>query len=128
MPVTLPDTGEVHSKISKDKFLTLIPAENDRLFYYLGAGEEGLKPLEYGPGSLGELIQSHLYHGGAFRCVGKETGNGCWDPIVVVKPRKAARYKNLVDVLDEMKISGVSKYAIADFSGADSTLWLASNP
>ena len=126
MVIELPDSKGGTAKINSEKMLTLIPAENNRLFYYWGLGEEGIHPLTYSPEGLRQLIRSHVNHEGISRCKGKEAQN-CWDPIIVIKARKQARYKNLMDVLDEMKISGVPKYAVADFSQNDSIIWLASN-
>ncbi|MFC3561517.1 ExbD/TolR family protein [Pedobacter jamesrossensis] len=34
--------------------------------------------------------------------------------IVIIKPMSTSTYKNLVDVIDEMKITGVKSYAITD--------------
>ena len=127
LAVVFPEPGENHTPVSKEKILTLIPAENDRLYYYRGMGEEGLIPVQYGSDGLRELIRKHLRHDGTIRCQGNET-QGCWDPIVVIKPRKKARYGNLVDVLDELKITGVTKYAVTDFSKEDSIIWHVSNP
>ncbi len=43
-------------------------------------------------------------------------------PIVVIKASDAAVYKNLVDVLDEMQITNISKYSIATITPADITM------
>ncbi len=40
-------------------------------------------------------------------------------PIVVIKPSEASSYENLVDVLDEMLICSISKYAIVDIDQED---------
>ena len=42
--------------------------------------------------------------------------NSCKDRdlVVVIKPNKEATYKNTVDMLDEMTINGVKRYAIVD--------------
>ena len=43
--------------------------------------------------------------------------------IVIIKPSKKSNYKNLVDILDEMAISGVETYAIVnDFSPEEKKL------
>ena len=41
-----------------------------------------------------------------------------------IKPMEKARYKNLVDVLDEMNITETSKYAIVDVDPRDEKLVL----
>jgi biopolymer transport protein ExbD len=34
--------------------------------------------------------------------------------IVIIKPSKNSNYGNLVDILDEMKITGIKSYSILD--------------
>jgi biopolymer transport protein ExbD len=41
------------------------------------------------------------------------------EPIVIIKAKKEARYKNVVDVIDEMAITGVKIYALVDITPAD---------
>lgn len=38
------------------------------------------------------------------------------DMIVIIKPSDKSNYKNLVDILDEMKITNVKQYAIVDIN------------
>jgi biopolymer transport protein ExbD len=38
------------------------------------------------------------------------------EPIVLIKPDAKSRYKNVVDILDEMKICDIKIYAIVDIS------------
>jgi biopolymer transport protein ExbD len=42
--------------------------------------------------------------------------------IVLIKPDSTARYKNLVDILDEMLITNVARYAIVDLSDSEKEL------
>ena len=39
--------------------------------------------------------------------------------VVLIKPTKEASYKNTVDVLDEMTINGVTRYAIVKPGNSD---------
>jgi biopolymer transport protein ExbD len=41
------------------------------------------------------------------------------DMMVIIKPMEGADYRTIVDVLDEMTINGVSRYAIVDPEAAD---------
>ena len=40
-------------------------------------------------------------------------------PVVVIKATGEATYKNMVDILDEMNICNLGKYAIVDITGYD---------
>ena len=46
----------------------------------------------------------------------------CTSPIVMIKASDDASYKNLIDVLDEMQICNISKYAIVDMTEGDTFL------
>lgn len=43
-------------------------------------------------------------------------------PIVLIKADKKAKYKNLVDIIDEMAITSIASYAIVDISPAELNL------
>ena len=40
-------------------------------------------------------------------------------PIVVIKPNDDCTYKNVIDILDEMAICNIGRYAIVDISPYD---------
>ncbi len=42
--------------------------------------------------------------------------------IVVIKPLDSSSYENLVDVLDEMQVCSIGKYAIVDAEAGDKYL------
>jgi hypothetical protein len=42
--------------------------------------------------------------------------------VVLIKPSNESRYNNLVDILDEMTISNVSRYALVDITPVDEQL------
>jgi hypothetical protein len=39
--------------------------------------------------------------------------------LVLIKPTDQSRYKNVVDILDEMSISDIKRYALVDVTPAD---------
>jgi hypothetical protein len=42
--------------------------------------------------------------------------------IVLIKPDEKAKYKNLVDILDEMLVCSIGRYAIVDLSDSEKEL------
>ncbi|MBY0426382.1 MAG: hypothetical protein K2Q22_12145, partial [Cytophagales bacterium] len=42
--------------------------------------------------------------------------------IVLIKPMERSRYKNMVDILDEMAITSQQRYSLVDISEADLAL------
>jgi hypothetical protein len=75
------------------------------------------KTLEYGKDGLRkELLEQK-------QAVFEYTGNKDKGMIVIIKPSKKSKYRNLVDVLDEMAIVGVPTYAIVnEFSPEETKL------
>jgi hypothetical protein len=56
--------------------------------------------------------------------LGLERANG-WDQkgvTVLIKPTDDSKYANLVDMLDEMKVTGIKSYAIVDITPEELTM------
>jgi biopolymer transport protein ExbD len=117
MDLSLPDkdpdsTKTVDTKVDENRTMTLILGENNKLTYYMGllaTPIAGPKDIAYGKdGIRRELLKRKKtvleYSAG----IGKPK-NGI---IVIIKPSKKSNYRNLVDILDEMAITGVETYAI----------------
>jgi len=117
MDLSLPDkdpdsTKTKDTKVDENRTMTLILGADNKLTYYMGLLETpiaGPKDIAYGKdGIRRELLKRKKsvleYSAG----LGKPK-NGI---IVIIKPSKKSNYRNLVDVLDEMAITGVETYAI----------------
>jgi biopolymer transport protein ExbD len=68
----------------------------------------GPKVIAYGKDGIRKVLLSNK------KSVIEYTGNKDKGIIVIIKPGKKSKYKNLVDILDEMAISGVETYAIVN--------------
>ncbi|MEZ4847925.1 MAG: hypothetical protein R3B93_04745 [Bacteroidia bacterium] len=105
--------------------MTLVLDDNDIVKYYVGITEPDVQEAYFDNDGVRKVIIGHLLYGqrelGQARCKGKNV-EGCWDPIFVIKPRNQSRYKNLVDLLDELAITEAPKYAIDKFTAQDSLL------
>lgn len=106
--------------VVEGKVMTLVLGADDQVHYWVGTDGESVQTVGFDGDGIRKVIVGHLNKEGN-RCRGKEV-HGCWDPMFVIKPYKSSRYKNLVDILDEMAINGVSKYALGDIEAADSVL------
>jgi hypothetical protein len=49
----------------------------------------------------------------------RSTGNPSKGLIAIIKPSEKSTYRNLVDILDEMEITGISTYYIVDIIKSD---------
>ncbi|PXY44858.1 ExbD/TolR family protein [Flavobacterium hydrophilum] len=115
MPLGLPDKDpkidEVPIKVDEKRTMTIMMGENNKLIYYMGLIDSpiaGPKDIAYGKDGIRKVLLSNK------KSVIEYTGNKDKGIIVIIKPGKKSKYKNLVDILDEMAISGVETYAIVN--------------
>lgn len=114
--------------ILESKIMTLILKDKDRVGYYVGITDPVYQETDYSREGIRKVLTDHLTPvEGQQRC---ETGTGarivknCWDPIFVIKPHSSSKYRNLVDVLDELSIVQAPKYAIDKFAFVDSLIMI----
>jgi biopolymer transport protein ExbD len=121
--------------------ITILPGKNDVVYYYFGAPKDGVDPevtkSDFSPTGLRKMLlernatvyqkvmelkkknEARQLADSTFK---KEAALARADqnsPMVIIKATDEASYKNLVDVLDEMQICNVGRYAIVDISPYD---------
>ena len=105
MPLNLPkdtDKPDEQNKLKESAAFTVMPAKNDKVYYY-----EGLDPSK---------IQASDWKTIRDAILDKKRRTDPNDFMVIIKPDKDATYKNTVDMLDEMKIDDVRRYALVDIT------------
>jgi len=105
MKLNLPkdtDKPDEQNKLKESAAFTVMPAKNDQVYYY-----EGLDPAKLQTGNWKTIRDAIL---------DKKRRTDPNDFMVIIKPDKDATYKNTVDMLDEMKIDDVKRYALVDIS------------
>jgi biopolymer transport protein ExbD len=107
MPVKT-DKEEDQSKLKASNALTLLLGENDKIYWYAG--------LPDAPTDPGVQITDFSASGVRRILLDRKSNRQL---TVLIKPMKEARYKNMVDVLDEMNITDTRKYAIVDVDPRD---------
>ena len=111
MKLILPKDEGPQQPIPESAALTLIPAKNNLIYYYQGRDYTKLQTTDFH--SIREIVLKK-----------KASTNPKWFE-VVLKPTKDANYKNVVDILDEMKIDAVPHYALVDITPMESSLALS---
>ena len=96
------DKPDEQNKLKESAALTVMPSKNDQVYYY-----EGLDPSK---------IQTATFKTIRDIILDKKRRTDPKDFMVILKPSKDATYKNTVDILDEMKIDDVRRYALVDLS------------
>jgi hypothetical protein len=115
MDVFMP-VGDVQEPVPQSRTMTICLGKNNRAMYYLGTAE---KPLitatltNYSSSGLRKAIFDTRKY------VQQTTGKSM---LVIIKPAESSIYENLVTTLDEMNITNVQQYAIADIAPKDISL------
>ncbi len=108
MKLNLPkdvEKPEDQNKLKESAAFTVMPSKANMVYYY-----EGLDPSK---------LQQTTFKGVRDIILDKKRRTDPKDFMVIIKPTKDATYKNTVDILDEMTIDAVKRYALVDISPAE---------
>ncbi|MEM6765779.1 MAG: biopolymer transporter ExbD [Bacteroidota bacterium] len=110
------DGEPARAEVLEERVLTLVLKRDNKISYYYGGEESDQDLTSFSPDGVRKLILDHVYARTRTQripiCVKQNSGAPCWDPVIVIKPMPDSRYQNLVDLLDELVITGAPKYAI----------------
>ena len=135
MPVKDKDADS--TKVKESTALTIILSEKDKIYYYFGITDPKVEVTNFSKDGIRKLLldknapqvqQINVLKGKfdkkeiteeEFK---KQSGKVKSNPdalMVLIKADDKAKYKNLIDILDEMQITNVGKYAIVDIQPAE---------
>lgn len=118
MKLYMPHDGEP-TPSAESKTITFLTGANSQLFYYYGeekdAGTENpITAISWSEKTgVGKIINEKQLQL-------DETKGGRNEMVVIIKPGKESTYKNVVDILDEMTIHQITRYAIVKPGEKDS--------
>lgn len=140
MPDKNKDKEDVETTVKASQAMTLILGENNRIYYYFGVEDIKIEVANFSAKGIrrilldenkkrnpnidsiaiykkqldaGKITESDYKHHSARI---KAYKNGL---IVLIKADDKAKYKNMVDILDEMLICNIGRYAIVDLSDVE---------
>jgi biopolymer transport protein ExbD len=146
MVITMPDKEQKdeppqnQSQISAFRTLNILLSADDKVFYYVGSDKKPLTPVvktdfskdgirkvlleknkdlftkifEYRDKRItGKLVVADTTAESAIKKFKREDKAG---PIVLIKADKTAKYKAIVNIIDEMAICNIASYAVVDIS------------
>lgn len=138
MPKDTKDTTQLN-KAKESGALTIMLGKNNSVFYYEGQLKpdgSNFKSANFSTirdeiiNKRNDVIKNHVHDENCPKIWADHNGdkNSCLDRdyVVVIKPDQDATYKNTVDILDEMTINGVKKYAMIDITPVEEQLVQAS--
>ncbi len=152
MPVKEDVKDEDRTKVPASQTLSILLTENDKIIWYIGVDNPEEPPQTViadfsasGPNSVHKMLleknktvldlvklvddsvraglipnkpEEIKKHKAAVKAAEKK------GLIVLIKPDEKAKYRNLVDILDEMLVTNVARYAIVDLSDSEKELIL----
>jgi biopolymer transport protein ExbD len=156
MEINMPDkniTPEEQQKIKESQALTVLLTANNKIVWYTGLGDDPEKPpvtniADFSlnsPRSIHKVIlernadifaKVQLTKDSIAKGLIKEDEGkrhiagykGFKDGLVVlIKPDSTAKYKNVVDILDEMNVCAVGRFAIVDITESEKELLKITN-
>lgn len=94
--------------LKASKALTIIVGAENKLFWYMGI-----------PNKDDNVPALSNFSKDGIRKVILEKNATIKDMVVLIKPSDESNYKNVVDILDEMNITNVKRYALVDITPVD---------
>ncbi|MCX6288677.1 MAG: biopolymer transporter ExbD [Bacteroidetes bacterium] len=114
---------EDQNKAKESGVLTIMMGADNHIYYYEGQlksdGSNFLSASYNGENSIRDVI---LKKKAEVRSRSRDAENPEKDFVVVIKPSVDCNYQNVVDILDEMAINVVKKYALVDISEGEAQL------
>lgn len=145
MEISVPSKDKVQeedqNKVKASQAITILLGKENKLFYYFGTEEEGVDPelteTDYSSEGIRKMLIQKNYD--VMKQVEELKGDKAnkkvseedytkklseykaskTAPIILIKASDESNYKNLVDVLDEMQICNIGRYAIVDITPYD---------
>jgi biopolymer transport protein ExbD len=124
MALVMPDRENISDppSLTERKALTLLLGDQDKIYWYVGLTDAHLDSTDYSSAGIQKVILDCMDK------LEKDLGTETYEDLkthaikqgsflnVLIKPMNTSRYKNVVDVLDEMAICRVRRYMILSIS------------
>jgi biopolymer transport protein ExbD len=116
MEITMPEKPKQEDKqplVNEKRVLTLVLGNNDKIYWYLGITDPKINVTNFSNDGVRKIL---LRENAQIK-----------EMVVLIKPSDESKYKNVVDILDEMNISNIARYALVDITDVDKELIKDSN-
>lgn len=111
MEITLPEKPKVEDQqplINERKVLTVVLDEQDKIYWYVGITEPSVQLTNFSKDGIRKVLAQQK--------------SAISQMVVLIKPTDQSRYANIVDILDEMSIGNIERFAIVDVTAEDLSL------
>lgn len=116
MELTLPEKPKAEDKVpevNEKKVVTLILGANDKVYWYHGITNPEVKVTDFSANGIRKVLMTQ--------------NSQIPGMILLIKPSEESRYKNMVDILDEMNITNMQRFALVPITTEDKDLVKESN-
>ncbi len=111
MEITMPEKPKAEDKqpmVNEKRVLTLVLGGEDKIYWYLGITDPKVELSNFSNDGIRKvLLQQNAQIN---------------EMVVLIKPSDQSKYKNVVDILDEMNISNIARFALVDITPVDKEL------
>lgn len=111
MQINMPDKpkdGDEQPEVNEKNVLTLVLGEDDKVYWYIGITDPKVEVTDFSATGIRKVLL--------------EKKAEIPKLIVLIKSLDEARYKNMVDIMDEMNISSVQRFALVEITDVDKDL------
>lgn len=111
MEITMPEKPKEQDKppvVNEKRVLTLVLGGNNKVYWYLGITDPKVELSDFSNDGIRKVL---LQQNARIK-----------EMVVLIKPSDESKYKNVVDILDEMNISNIARYALVDITPVDKEL------
>lgn len=114
MDIVQPKDSDISTTIRESCALTVLLTKDDKIMYYEGTQQPNkvLKETGFSADGIRTLLLQKK------EAVRKMWGSGN-EMVLIVKPTDESSYKNFVDLVDEVQITGVKHYFLSDINEED---------
>lgn len=111
MEITMPEKvtdEEDQTEINEKNVLTLVLGKGDKVYYYIGITDPIVEVTNFSADGIRKILLAKKAELPKL--------------VILIKALDEARYKNMVDILDEMNITSIQRYALVDATDVDQEL------
>ena len=116
MEINMPDKtkDKMEQAVKESDALTLLLSEDNKVYWYTGLTDPKLELTNFSKDGIRKILL--------------EKNSEIAKLVVLIKADDKAKYKNVVDILDEMHITNIARYALVDITPVDLELVKAQFP
>jgi biopolymer transport protein ExbD len=108
MEITMPEKpkpGDEMPEINEKNVLTLVLGEDDKVYWYMGITDPKVEMSNFSATGIRKILLAKKAELPKL--------------VVLIKPMDESKYKNMVDIMDEMNISAMQRFALVDITDTD---------